>query len=158
MTGDKRLTNFRKISRGKRGKIADVGSSLIDNHKGWSQSTPGVEVVGDAAAIGTSICTLSIPAGKFFVCTHLMVSTNISAIILMGTGTLAAMTNIYIIDLQAAGAFVAISEDMPIFEYDNSAGAAAINLIMYAPQTAKNIASNNDVTHYFDGFIGGIQY
>ena len=152
-----RLINFRKISRGIDGKIADVCSDLIDNHKGWRQATPGTEVAGDGAANGTAVCTLAITAAKKFVCTHVSAATNLAAMLKIGTGALGAMTDIYPVDLYNSLSFTAITEAMPIFHYDNSAGAA-VNLIMYAPLTAMAVATNNDVNHKFYGFIGGVEY
>lgn len=116
----------------------------------------GVEVVGDAAAVGTAICTFNIPAYGKFVCTHLSISTNIAAMIHVGTGTLAAMTEVYFADLMAGGGLVITSDDeKPLFTIDNSGGAAVLAVIVFAPQTGKNIATNNDATHYFDAYIGG---
>ena len=116
----------------------------------------GVEIAGTGGATGTEICTFNIPAyGKFF-CTHLAVSTNVAAMIHVGTGTLAAMTEVYFADLMAGGELVITSDDdKPLFTIDNSAGAAVLAVLVFAPQTGKNIATNNDNTHYFDGYIGG---
>lgn len=116
----------------------------------------GVEVVGDGNADGTAICTFDIPAYGKFICTHIAVSANVAAMIHIGTGTLAAMTETYFIDLMAGGGFVITSDDdKPLFTIDNSGGAAVLAVIVFAPQTGKNIATNNDNTHYFDAYIGG---
>lgn len=158
MRQKQRLLQFLHKERGVDGKIQDAVSGIIGAHAKWTQSTPGTEVVGTGGATGTSICTLSITAYKRFICTHLMASTNVGAVIRLGTGSLASMTDVYVIDVMNTGGFVAIAETMPIFAYDNSASASAVNLIMYAPKTAKNVATNNDSSHYFDGFIGGLEY
>ena len=156
MRRNQRLMLMMEQTRGSDGKYKMAAKDIIGMTKYWTQSTPGVEVAGDGAANGTSICTLSITAEKYFICTHLMASTNIGAIILLGTGSLASMTKVYIIDLMNSGGFVAISEKVPIFTYDNTSSSSAVTLIMYAPKTAKNVATNNDTNHYFDGFIGGL--
>lgn len=158
MNGDVRLLNFKPLSRGYDGKIADVGSTLIDNHKGWTQCTVGTETAGDAAANGTSITTLSIAGSSYFVCTHLAASTDVAAVLKVGTGTLASMTDVYFVDLYNSLSFVAVAEAMPLFHYDNTSSSSAVNLIMYAPQTAMGVATNNDANHHFYGFMGGITY
>jgi len=122
----------------------------------WAQSTVGVEVVGDGVATGTSICTLSIPAGKTFVCCIAKCSSNVAAMVLIGHGTLAAMTNLDFIDVQNVGMGGCISDGQsPSFTWKNTT-AAAVNIIIYAPQTAMGVATNNDANHYFYGFIGGL--
>lgn len=146
------------MARGSTGKITDAIEGLISAHRYYVESTPGTEVVGDADADGTSICTLSITAEKRFICTHLQASTNVGALLRIGTGDLGSVTDIYQIDLQNVGSFVAISPDMPIFEYDNSASSTAVTLRIYAPKTAYGATTNNDASHYFYGFIGGIEY
>lgn len=156
---DKRLISFRKMVRDADGKIKDAVADLVGSLLYWNQcdvSTLGVEVVGDGAVNGTSICTISIPAGKTFVCCIAKCSSNIAAMVYIGHGTLAVMTELDFIDIQNVGLGGGIAEGQsPLFVWKN-ATAAAINIIMYAPQTAKNVATNNDANHYFDGFIGGL--
>jgi len=120
----------------------------------WTEAE-GLEVVGDAAATGTTVVSLSVAANTKFACMSLMGSTNIAAILSISSGTLAAHVDIYSIDLQAAGSFVAVTEDTPIFVYNNTT-AAAVTLLMIAPQTAMGAATNNDANHYFNGYMGGI--
>lgn len=121
----------------------------------WTDAE-GDNVVGDAAVNGTTIVSLSIPATTRFACMSLMASTNISAMLNIAYGTIAAHTDIYHIDLQDAGGLVVITEDTPIFVYNNST-AAAVTLLMIAPRTGKGAGTtNNDANHYFHGYMGGV--
>lgn len=145
-------------AKGADGKLKDAANDLISKHFYWKDSTPATETAGDGAANGTSLCTISISAYKRFICTHLMVSTDVGAVIRVGTGTIGSMTDIYPIDLMDGGGIVIITEDSPIFDYDNSASASATTLRMYVPQTAKGVPTNNDTNHHFDAFMGGYEY
>lgn len=157
MVDDKMMQVLQK-AKGADGKLKDAASDLISKHFYWKQATPATETAGDGAANGTSLCTISITAYKRFICTHLMASTDVGAVIRVGTGALGSMTDIYPIDLMDGGGIVIITEDSVIFHYDNSAGASAVTLRMYVPQTAKGAATNNDAFHHFDAFMGGYEY
>lgn len=166
----KRLFPTMVYTRGADGKYELAVSDIIGATGFWIESdieagTEGAEVVGDADAFGTAICTLSISAGKYFICTNLMGSTNVGAMVYIAQGSIVtgvsgitAGEELYIIDLQNVGSNIIITETMPIFVYDNTASAAAVTLTMYAPETAKGVATNNDANHYFDGYIGGLEY
>lgn len=153
----KRLRQTIKMVEDPDGKIvygSQVPASVLGRVAIWTEAE-GNEVVGDAAATGTTIVSLSVAAYTKFACMSLMGSTNIAAMLSIASGTLAAHVDIYPIDLQNAGSLVAVTENTPIFVYHNNT-AAAVTLLMIAPQTAKNIATNNDANHYFDGYMGGI--
>lgn len=116
------------------------------------------EVVGDGVANGTAIVTLEIGAGKVFICTLALVSSNLAAVVKLGTGTLAAMTDVFWIDATNRGINGFMTEgNTPIFVVDNSGSAVALDLIMFAPKTVWNVATNNDSNHYFNGYIGGYE-
>jgi len=136
------------------GKIVFAPNNLLGKAILWDEAE-GDEVVGDANANGTVIASLSVGAYKTFICTSLMASTNIAAVLNIAYGLIAAHTDIYHIDLQNAGSLVAITEDSPIFKYYNDS-AAAVTLLILAPLTAKGIATNNDANHYFHAYMGGI--
>lgn len=136
------------------GKIVFAPNGVMGKVNKWSDAE-GDEVAGDANANGTIIVSLSIPANTKFACMSLMASVNIAAVLNVAYGLIAAHTDIYHIDLQNAGSLVAVTENTPIFVYDNTT-AAAVTLLLLAPETAKGIATNNDATHYFHGYMGGI--
>lgn len=136
------------------GKITFANKGALGKAAHWTEAE-GLEVVGDANANGTTIVSLSVPATTRFVCMSLSATTNISAILSIAYGTIASHTDIYNIDLQAAGSLVVVSEDTPIFVYNNTT-SAAVTLLMHAPQTAMGSAANNDANHYFNGYMGGI--
>lgn len=133
--------------------IKDIitGASVFDQ-------SSAEEVVGDGAANGTSILTLSVADGKVFICTLALASSNLPAIVKIGTGTLAAMTDYFWIDCSNRGICGIMAEgNTPIFIVDNRSGGAALNVIMFAPKTAFNAATNNDANHYFNGYLGGYE-
>jgi len=155
MTKDvNKLTQTIEMVESVNGKIVFAPNNILGKANLWDEAE-GDEVVGDAAANGTIIVSLSIGAYKTFICTSLVASTNIAAVLNIAYGLIAAHTDIYHIDLQNAGSLVAITENSPIFKYYNNT-AAAVTLLMIAPQTAKGLATNNDATHYFHGYMGGI--
>lgn len=133
--------------------IMDVigGASVFDQ-------SAAEEIVGDANANGTSILTLSVGIGKVFICTIALASCNEGALVKIGTGALGAITDYYWIDCSNKGNNGAIAEGTtPLFVVDNSAGVAAIDVRMHVPQTAYGVATNNAVTKYFNGFLGGFE-
>lgn len=136
------------------GKIVYAPVSAYGKAAHWTEAE-GDEVAGDAAATGTTIVSLSIPATTRFACMSLMASTDVAAVLNIAYGTLAAHTDIYHIDLFSALAQVVVTEDTPIFVYNNST-AAVVTLLMIAPQTAKGAATNNDANHHFHGYMGGV--
>jgi len=155
MAGDKRSKLFYKMTRTKLGKEAFALDDPLMKSYYWTQSK-ATETVGDAAANGTSLLTITVTAAKVFHCMSLMLSTNIGAMGRIGTGALGAMTDYYIIDVQNAGSTVIVTEDTPIFTIDNSTGTSDLTLRLYIPQTAKGVATNNAATKYFDAYVGGI--
>lgn len=136
------------------GRIVFAPKTAYGKAAHWTEAE-GDEVAGDAAATGTTIVSVSVPATSRFICMSLMASTDVPAILNIAYGTLAAHTDIYHIDIYSAQAQVVITEDTPIFVYHNST-AAAVTLLMLAPQTAKGAATNNDANHHFHGYIGGV--
>ena len=149
-----RLKQVIQMAESPSGKIEFAPNTVFGKANVWTEAE-GLEVVGDAAANGTTIVSLSVGAYKTFICTSIAASTNIAAILAIAYGTLAAHTDVYHIDLQNAGSLVAVTEDSPIFKYYNST-AAAVTLLIIAPQTAMGAATNNDANHYFNGFLGGL--
>lgn len=113
------------------------------------------EKAGDGVANGTILVSLSIAAYTKFACMSLMASTDIAAVLNVAYGTLATHTDIYHIDIFSALAQVMVTENTPIFVYHNNT-AAAVTLLIIAPQTAKNSALNNDANHHFHAYMGGI--
>ncbi len=155
MTKDvKRLNQVIQMSVSPDGKIVFSPDGLYGKANDWIEAE-GDEVVGDAAANGTIVVSLSVAANSTFICTSLMASTNIAAVLNIAYGVIGTHTDIYHIDLQNAGSLVAITENSPIFVYNNTT-AAAVTLLMIAPQTAKGVATNNAATKYFHGYIGGV--
>lgn len=162
MRKEQRLINFRKMSRDANGKIKDAVDDLVGVLIYWAQSEfvapVTIEVQGDGVATGTELCVLSIPAGKTFVCCIAKCSSNIAAMVNIGHGTLvpAAMVDLDFIDIQNVGMGGVISDGFsPSFVWKNTT-AAAVEIVMYAPQSAKGVATNNDINHWFHGFIGGL--
>ncbi|KKN90794.1 hypothetical protein LCGC14_0223770 [marine sediment metagenome] len=151
------LTQVIQMAEDADGKIKFGGQFPMDisaRVAAWTEAE-GLEVVGDGVANGTTVVSLSIATLTKFACMSISGSTNISAVIAIASGTLASHTDIYHIDLQNAGGFVAVTENTPIFVYNNST-AAAVTLLMLVPQTAMGAATNNDANHYFNGYMGGI--
>lgn len=148
---------IQKLGKDFNGEVIEVVESIIDVAKLYTDGE-GYEVAGDGAAVGTSICTLSIPDEAVFICTKAKFSTNVGALAYIGTGALAdPPTKYYFLDCQAAGEIIEFADDTgPLFVINNIGGTGALTLRMYAPQTAKGVATNNDITHYFDGYMGGI--
>lgn len=151
---DKNLYQTIKMTEDANGKITFAPDTIYGKIAHWDEAE-GLEVVGDAAATGTTIVSLSIPALTRFACMSLTASTNIAAVLSISSGTLAAHVDIYNVDLQAAGSLVLITEDTPIFVYNNTT-AAAVTLLMIAPLTAMGAGTNNDANHYFNGHMGGV--
>ncbi|KKL85929.1 hypothetical protein LCGC14_1949840 [marine sediment metagenome] len=150
----KNLTQTIEMTQNAAGKIKFAPKGLLGKAAYWKQAE-GDEVVGDAAANGTTVVSLSIPAVSRFLCTSLMASTNIAAVINIASGVLGTLTEIYHIDLQNAGSLVMATEETPIFIYNNTTDAA-VTLLMVVPLTAKGVATNNAANKYFHGFMGGI--
>lgn len=144
------------MSRDTHGKIMDAVDDLISALYYWTEAE-GANVVGDAAVNGTTIVSLSVPATTTFVCTKMKGGTNISAALELAYGTIASHTNVDFIDLQNVGSYAEISDGMtPLFVYRNST-AAAVTLLMIAPQVGYGAGTtNNDANHYFYGFLGGL--
>lgn len=136
------------------GKMQYAPVSAYGKAAHWTEAE-GDEVAGDGNANGTTIVSLSVPANTRFACMSLMASTDVAAVLNIAYGTIAAHTDIYHIDLYSSLAQVAITEDTPIFVYNNST-SAAVTLLMIAPKTAKGAATNNDANHHFHGYMGGI--
>lgn len=172
MSADDKMYFTMKKIRDSGGKIADAMDGISGSAYYWTETstdadaTPpeGLEVIGSNHANGTPICYLDVTAGKLFACTHLLFSTNIGAMARIGYGTWAASASlvitgdIYVIDGQNVGSVCLITENMPIFMYDNREGEDAVTLIMYAPHTAKGVDTNDAATKYFDGFFGGLEF
>lgn len=155
MTKDvNKLTQTIEMTESPAGKIEFARKDIIAKAAIWSEAE-GDEVAGDAAANGTIIVSLSVPATTRFICTSLMASVNIASVLNIAYGVIGAHTDIYHVDLQNAGSLVAITENTPIFIYNNST-AAAVTLLMIAPLTAKGVATNNAVTKFFHGYMGGL--
>ena len=143
-----------EMSEDVNGKIRFAPKGILGKVAYWSEAE-GDEVAGDAAANGTTVVSLSVAATSRFICTSLMASVNIAAVLNIASGTLGTHVDIYHVDLQNAGSLVMVTEETPIFVYNNST-AAAVTLLMIAPQTAKGLATNNAVTKFFHGFLGGL--
>ena len=159
MTKDvKRLQQIIEMKEDEDGKVvfgSQVPSDVLGRVAKWTEAE-GDNIVGTGAATGDTIVSLSVAAYTKFACMSLVVSTNISAMINIAYGTLAAHIDIYHVDLQNAGSLVAVTENTPIFVYNNTT-AAAVTLLMIAPLTGKGVAvDNNDANHYFHGYMGGI--
>lgn len=152
----KRAWRIFRMTRDINGKEEDAVDDIVSKGARWTEGDEQ-EVVGDGNANGTEVCNLTIAAGKVFMCMSIMGSTNISAILILGTGTLGSTTDYYCIDLQNVGGVVIVTEETPIFIVDNSAGTSALTLRMYAPQTAMGVTTNNDANHYFNGSMGGVE-
>ncbi len=117
------------------------------------------EVAGDGAADGTSLDTYSIGAGEVFICTEIIASSNLAALVRIGTGDLGSMTDYDWVDIAGRGNYGKTSDGFsPLFVVDNSSGSTALTLRVYAPQTAYNAATNNDDNHYFNTKISGLIY
>ena len=136
------------------GKIKFAPTGILGKLSKWTDAE-GDEVAGDANANGTIIVSLSIPASSRFICTSLVASVNITSVVNIAYGLIAAHTDIYHVDIKNAGATILITEETPIFVYNNST-TAAVTLLMIAPLTAKGLATNNAVTKFFHGFMGGL--
>lgn len=158
MTKDtKRLTPIIEMVEDEDGKVvfgSQVPSTVLGRVAKWTEAE-GDEVSGDGVANGTTIVTLSVAAYTKFACMSLMASTDVAAVLNIASGTLATHVDIYHIDLFSSLAQVIITENTPIFVYNNST-AAAVTLLIIAPQTAKGAATNNDVNHQFHAYMGGI--
>ncbi len=136
------------------GKIKFAPKGILGKLAYWDEAE-GDEVAGDANANGTIIVSLSVAAYSRFVCTSLVASVNIAAVLNIAYGIIGTHTDIYHIDLQNAGSLVMVTEESPIFVYNNTT-AAAVTLLMIAPETAKGVATNNAVTKFFHGYMGGL--
>lgn len=136
------------------GKIKYSPEGIIGKLAYWNEAE-GDEVAGDANANGTIIVSLSVAAYSRFVCTSLVASVNTAAVLNIAYGIIATHTDIYHIDLQNAGSLVAITEESPIFVYNNTT-VAAVTLLMIAPETAKGVATNNATSKHFHGYMGGL--
>jgi hypothetical protein len=151
---EKNLYQIIEMSEDASGRITFAPKSVYGKMAHWKEAE-GDEVSGDGVANGTIIVSLSIPAETQFACMSLMASSDLPAVLNIASGTIGTHTDIYHIDLYSAQGQVLITEDTPIFVYNNTT-AAAVTLLMIAPQTAKGVATNNDVNHQFHGYIGGI--
>ena len=119
----------------------------------------GYNVRGDANANGTVIATLTIPAYNYFLCTEFLGTCNLAGVLWAGVGALATPPTDYDwIDLPNRGLHGKQAEvSSPLFVVDNSAGATALTLNVYAPQIAvEALATNNDLNHYYYAKIGGL--
>ena len=67
-----------------------------------------------------------------------MASSNIAAVLNIASGVIGTHVDLYHVDLQNAGSLVAVTENTPIFVYNNTT-AAAVTLLMIAPLTAKGL-------------------
>jgi hypothetical protein len=139
------------------GQVMLAPTSIIAIAQLYTDSVE-IEQQGDGVADGTDVVTLTIDDEAVFICTKLTGSTNVSAILVLGTGALATPpTTVDFIDLQAVGSLTLMAEvNAPIFVINNIGGSGDLVLRMYAPQTAMGVGTNNDTNHYFNGYIGGI--
>lgn len=132
---------------------------LIGASSYWTQEI-GENVIGDAAAIGTSILTITIP--QYYHCVGVVALgwCNLAGALLVGLGALAAPpTTYYFIDIPNRGAFGGMAEGTtPLFVIPKSTTAAQ-TITVYAPQTAWGVAAtNNDILHYYYGFLGVLMF
>lgn len=139
------------------GEVMIAPCSIIDIAQLYTDEVAR-EVVGTDDADGTSILTISIADEAVFICTQLKGSTNVSALIAIGTGDLGdPPTDVTFIDLQNIGEVWAQAEvNSPLFVINNIGGDADVTLRMWVPHTAFGVATNDDANHYFNGYIGGI--
>ena len=140
------------------------GQGLIGATPYWvQQGTILLGVQGDADADGTIFIRIVIPAGHVFVCSNLWYSSNEGrsiAVCTVDTTLLlddASRAEVLPFGSDNKGLHAALKEEDPIFTIDNSGGAVAIDVLVYAPATVFNIA-NNPVTSWFQAFMAGLLY
>lgn len=121
----------------------------------WTQEE-AENVVGDGAADGTSLLTITIPANYHCIGVAAISMSNLQAIIRIGIGDLGdpPTTHYWISCPTPLEPFGAMAEETtPVFVVASSASAQTLR--MWVPQTGiAAIATNNDVNHYFYGFLG----
>lgn len=139
-----------------------AAQGLIGGSAYW-KDTPFKEIIGINNANGTELAELEIPAGHVFVCSLIQYASNEGRSIAVCTVAdaqvlgHASQSERFIFGDENIGIHALKSEDQPIFVVDNSAGAVAIDMLVYAPHTVLN-ATNDPVTSYFQGHLGGILY
>lgn len=138
------------------------GQGIINTTSQYKEKT-FKEVVGTNNANGTELAEIEIPEGFIFACYYIQYACNEGRSIAVCTVDDAASLG----DASQAERFVFGDDNVglhadhgiehPLFVVDNSAGTAAIDMLVYAPHTVFNV-TNDPATSYFQGHIAGICY
>lgn len=137
----------------KKDKLLDDGQNAVTNNA----SAHGENVIGDTLAVGTQICSYSLAAYKKLAIHVVNLNANAHVIVRIGTGTLGSTTDYLELRVAAAGDIMRESST-PLCIIDNSAGATAVTVRMFFPQSRDGAATNNAATTYVGGFFSGVLY
>jgi len=136
----------------KRDRAAGLGAEVSNFVEADGESVPGT-----GAGAGDIIATYALAAGAVLAIYNIDVGANATCLLRLATGTPAAPVDYLQLRIAAAGDIFRGSDKKPLCVIDNSAGVAAINVIIYAPSVldAGGANSNNLAATYFSAYFSG---
>lgn len=153
MVGEDDMLLTLEQTRDVNGKLVTAERGIVGGATNFTSDLEHDKVL-DAAAIGTTILSISVPAYTTFACSVLSFSCNASVLVIAGSGTLGSTTDYFSILIPTTGLFAIADGESPFFVYTNTTGSA-VTLLFYAPQKINNAAGNNANTKYVQAYAGG---